>query len=136
MNTDWARVRDLMAAAIDTCERIEQAGFREEDRGLTTDIGGTAVSLNDMMVSAWTLPENLRYRIIRARHEEGSDLSYIPETARILTAMAAAAAELIGAGHQKPESCRDELDRALDWYRSHATSILEQFVQHSRGDSD
>jgi hypothetical protein len=33
------------------------------------------------MVSAWILPENLRYQIIRDRHESGVDLPYVPEAA-------------------------------------------------------
>jgi hypothetical protein len=54
------------------------------------------------MVSAWTLPENLRYRIIRDRHDKGIDLPSVPEAARVIIRMAEACSELIGAGRANP----------------------------------
>ena len=76
MPTDWNLIRDMMAAVIDSCEQIEAAGYAEEDRDLTVDVSGHSISIQDFMVSAWTLPENLRYQIIRDRHEKGVDLAY------------------------------------------------------------
>jgi hypothetical protein len=81
MPTDWNLIREMMAAVIDSCEQIEAAGYTEPDRDLTVDISGQKVSVQEFMVSAWTLPENLRYRIIRDRHDKGVDLPYIPEIA-------------------------------------------------------
>jgi hypothetical protein len=53
------------------------------------------------MVSAWTLPENLRYRIIRDRHDKCADLPYIPKAACALIGWQKRDAELIGTGETK-----------------------------------
>jgi hypothetical protein len=84
MPTDWNLIREMMAAAIDSCEQIEAAGYSEQDRDLTIDVSGQKISVHEFMVSAWTLPENLRYRIIRDRHDKSIDLPYIPEAARVV----------------------------------------------------
>lgn len=130
MKTDWHLVRDMIGAAIDACERIEATGYREEDRDAIIDIEGQEVTVHDILVSAWTLPENLRYRIIRARHEDGADIAYIPETARILLAMAQACAELIGAGETGPGS--DDARDAIDWIGRHAVPGIEQAIAAKR----
>lgn len=72
MKTDWNVVRNLMNAAIDACERIEASGYVEADRDAVIDIAGQEVSVHDLLVSAWTYPEKLRYQIIRERHDAGS----------------------------------------------------------------
>jgi HD-like signal output (HDOD) protein len=107
MKTDWNLIRDVLNAAIDSCERLEQAGYAEEQRSRSVQVGGRQVNVLEFLISAWTLPENVRYEIIRARHDENLDLPYVPETARILTAVAAACAELIGAGgrHRPSHIC-------------------------------
>ena len=65
--TYWNLIREMMAAVIDSFEQFEAAGYTELDRSLTVDISGKKVSIYEIMVSAWTLPENLRYRIIRRK---------------------------------------------------------------------
>lgn len=70
MKTDWNVIRGMMNAAINACERIEASGYAETDRDATINVGGQQVSVRDMLVSAWTYPENLRYQIIRQRHEK------------------------------------------------------------------
>jgi hypothetical protein len=102
MPTDWNLIRDMMSAVIDSCEKIEAAGYTEKDRDLTVDVSGKTVSIQEFMTSAWTLPENLRYQIIRERHEKDLDLPYVPEAARIIVRMAEACSELIGAAEGKP----------------------------------
>ena len=102
MKSDWNLIREMIGAAIDACERVEAAGYTEADRDATIDVGGQQVSVQDFLVSAWTLPENLRYQIIRERHDKAADLPYVPEAARILVATAQASAELIGAGEKSP----------------------------------
>jgi hypothetical protein len=47
------------------------AGYAEQHRGRTVAVNGQQVSVQDFLVSAWTLPENVRYAVIRQRHEEG-----------------------------------------------------------------
>lgn len=118
MPTDWNLIRELMAAVIDSCEQIEAAGLTEQDRGLTIDVSGQKVSVQDLMVSAWTLPENLRYQIIRNWHDKGSVLPYVLETARAIVKMAEACSELVGAGDIKPAEA--EARSAIRWYREHA----------------
>jgi len=62
MKTDWALIRDMMRAAIDACERVEAAGYTENDRDASLSIGGREVTVHDILVSAWTYPETVRYR--------------------------------------------------------------------------
>jgi hypothetical protein len=130
MATDWNLIRELMAAVIDSCEQIEAAGYTEQDRGLTVDVSGQTVSLQEFMVSAWTLPENLRYQIIRDRLAKGAGLPYIPETARAIVKMAEACSELVGAGEAKPAEA--EARRAIQWYRAHAVPHILQAIAASR----
>ena len=131
MKTDWKLIRDMMNAAIDTCERVEACGYKEDDRDATTEVGGQLVSVQDVFVSAWTYPETMRYRIIRDRHDSGTDLAYVPETARILIAMAQACGELIGTEvDQLPVG--DELRKMIDWFETHAPSTIENAIAERR----
>jgi hypothetical protein len=130
MSTDWKLIREMMAAVIDSCEQIEAAGYAERDRDLTVEISGRKVSVHEFMVSAWTLPENLRYRIIRDRHDRGVDLPYVPELARIMVRMAEACAELVGAGDAKPADA--EARSAIQWYRAHAAPHIQQAIAAAR----
>jgi hypothetical protein len=82
------------------------------------------------MVSAWTLPENLRYRIIRDRHDKGIDLPYVPEAARVIIRMAEACSELIGAGRANP--AEQEAHAAIQWYRAHAVPRVQQAIAMAR----
>lgn len=113
MQTDWETVRAMMNAAIDACESTERAGYTEHHRTITVNDAGATVF--DVMTSAWTLPESMRYRIIRARHDAGLDSPYVPETARILVAMAQAAAELVGA--KSCSTLEQPLGEMIDWYK-------------------
>ena len=130
MSTDWNLIREMMAAVIDSCEQFEAAGYTELDRSLTVDISGQKVSIYEIMVSAWTLPENLRYRIIRERHERGVDLSYIPEGSRAIVRMAEACSELIGIGEAK--SAEAEARSAIQWYRAHAVPHVQRAIATAR----
>lgn len=130
MTTDWDQIPAMMNAAIDTCERIEASGYSAADRDATVAVNGQEVSVGDILASAWTYPENLRYAILRARHEAGADLAYRPETARILVAMAEAGAELIGAGETRP-AARD-IQAMVDWFRDHAAPSLERAIADRR----
>ncbi|MBB3004019.1 HD-like signal output (HDOD) protein [Paraburkholderia tropica] len=126
MKTDWNLIRDVLNAAIDSCERLEQAGYAEEHRSRSVQVGGRQVNVLEFLISAWTLPENVRYEIIRARHDENLDLPYVPETARILTAVAAACAELIGAGGTPP--AEPHVREMIDWYRNHFDPNVERAI--------
>jgi len=117
MKTDWRLIREVLNAAIDSCEALDQAGYAEEHRSLSVQVSGRQVSVQEFLISAWTLPENARYEVIRARHDKDLDLAYVPETARILTAVAGACAELIGAGDTPP--AEPYMRGMIDWYRNH-----------------
>ncbi len=130
MKSDWNLIRGMMGAAIDACERIEAAGYTESDRDASIDVGGQQVSVQDFLVSAWTLPENLRYQIIRERHDQATGLPYVPEAARILVAMAQASAELIGAGDTAPT--RDDIQKMIQWFGNHAAPGIEQAIADRR----
>ena len=96
--TDWALVRRMMQAAIDFCEQVETAGYRETDRDATA-------------------------AIIRQRHEADDDIGYVPETARVLTAMAAACAELCGAKTRTGDAAGTA--EMLRWFEMHAGETLK-----------
>lgn len=91
-----------MSTVIDSWEQIETAGFNEEHRSATVEIKGVDYSVQEFLISAWTLPKTIRYQIIRERHEARNDLSYVPEAARTLVSMAQACAELIEAANTAP----------------------------------
>ena len=110
-------IREALNAAIDSCEGLDQAGYAEEHRSLSVQVNGQQVSVQEFLISAWTLPENARYEIIRARHDKNLDLAYVPEAARILTAVAGACAELIGSGDMPP--AEPYMRGMIDWYRNH-----------------
>lgn len=130
MPTDWKLIRELMASVIDSCEQIEAAGYTEQDRHLTVDVSGQKVTVQDIMTSAWTLPENLRYQIIRERRNMGADLPYTPEVARVLVKMAEACSELVGAGEVKP--AETEVRSAIQWYRTHAIPQIQRAIANAR----
>ncbi|WP_455874794.1 hypothetical protein [Rhizobium yanglingense] len=102
--TDWELIRDMMAAAIDACE---------SDRDAAVSVRG-----------AWTYPENIRYAIIRERHEKADDRAYVPEASRTLVAMAHAAAEIIGSGQPKAPAA-DDIRKMITWFGSHAVPGVE-----------
>ena len=122
MRTDWNLVRKMMATAIDSCERMEELGYSELQRDKRVKTNDAEVSVNDIVVSAYTYPELIRYRIIRERHTADADLPYVPETARILAGMAAACAELINAADVQP--AQKDIEQMINWYREHALPNL------------
>jgi L-serine deaminase len=130
--TDWMMVRQMMNAAIDFCEKVEASGCHESDRAATTVVDGQAVSVQDVLTSAWTYPEAMRYAIIRQRHEDDDDLAYVPETARILTAMAAACAELCGSKSGTAEAAG--VAGMLAWFETHAGDTLESAIAKRRAE--
>jgi len=132
VRTDWELIRAMMRSAIDACERLEALGVGENDRDAWVEIAGRQISVFEILTSAWTYPETLRYQIVRDRHEKGADLPYVPETARVLVNMAQACAELIGARDAAPAGadCR----RMMRWYDEHALSGIERAIKARRGD--
>lgn len=124
MKTDWKNVREAMNAAIDSCERLEQLGYTEQHRGRTVEVNGQAVSAYEFLISAWSMPENVKYHIIRQRHDDKVDLPYFPETARILTSAVAACAEAIGADGST--SANSSLQGMTRWYLDHFIPNIEK----------
>ncbi len=118
MATDWKTIRELMSAVIDFAEGVEMAGYEEQDRGRIMRVNGQQISLFDFMASAQSLPEDLRYRIIRERHDKGADAPFIPETARMIRSMGEACAELVDAAEVKPAEKRVQM--TIHWYSEYA----------------
>ena len=129
--TNWNLVRDMMKAAIDACERMEAVGLKESDRDAAISVGGQDVTVQDFLTSAWIYPENIRYAIIRGRHALGDDLAYVPEAARILVAMAQAAAETGSDQHRT--AVVDDIREMIAWYEVHAVPGIEQAITDRRG---
>jgi hypothetical protein len=130
--TDWALVRKMMNAAIDFCETVEVSGYDEADRDAEIVVGGQPITVQDILTSAWTYPEALHYAIIRNRHDADDNVAYVPETARILRAMADAAAETIGA---KADVATAETTRMLSWFEEHAGPSLMAAIHARRSSS-
>lgn len=56
MKTDWQQIREMMKTVIDNCEQLRTAGFREEHGSVTVEIKGVDYSVQEFLISAWTLP--------------------------------------------------------------------------------
>jgi hypothetical protein len=129
--TDWNLVREVMNAAIDACEHAERLGVGEDDRELVTT-KPPIVSVFDVLTSAWTYPETLRYEIVRARHDVGDDVPYRLELARIIAAVGETCAELVGArkldapapSARGPQTIRTRTEAMANWYRDRFRAAL------------
>jgi hypothetical protein len=132
LKTDWNLIRDAINAAIDSCEALENIGYREEDRGKTITVGGRSVSVQDFLVSGWSIAELARYQVIRERHEKGEDLPYVPEASRILIAVAQACAELV-AGGENPAG-GDFVRGMAGWFREHFDPNIRKAIQSTAQD--
>ncbi|WP_282348417.1 hypothetical protein [Pseudomonas sp. PS01301] len=130
MRTDWQQICEMMNTAIDSCEKIELAGFNESYRSAVVTINGVDNSVAEFLISAWTLPENLRYQIIHGRHAAGVDSPYVPEAARILTAMVQACSELIGAADQAPAA--KAIAGMNHWYSSYAVPNIVKAIHQAK----
>jgi hypothetical protein len=126
MTTDWNLVRSMMETAISSCEQIEAMGYTEAHRDIVVETPSGKATVFELMVSAFTYPENMRYQVIRDRHDAGADLPYTHEFARILVAMAQAGAELVGGKEAAPAAAG--LQQMLAWYRDHALPSLRQAI--------
>ncbi|NIE63144.1 hypothetical protein F3J17_04585 [Burkholderia sp. Ax-1719] len=129
MKTDWALIRAVINTAIDSCEALEDVGYSETDREKVIDVGGRSISVQDFLVSGWTIAEDVRYQVIRERHERGEDRRYIPETSRILVAVTEACAELVSGG-QDPAG-GDAARRMAEWFREHFDPNIKSAIKVS-----
>ena len=127
MKTDWNQIREMMNTVIDSCEQIENAGYSEQHRSATVEIKGQEYSVQEFLISAWTLPENIRYKIIQERHDKGVALPYVPEAARILVSMAQACGELIGAHDAAP--AQQAIRGMNHWYSSYAVPNIKAAIE-------
>lgn len=129
--TDWVLIRELTAAAIDACESAERLGAGETDRPLLT---GGGANVFDVMTSAWTYPENVRYSVLRARHTLGDDAPYRSELGRALGEVAAVCAELMGATRLDDVPAaggipvRATVRSLLRWYREEMPTQLARAI--------
>lgn len=134
MKTDWQQIREMMNTVIDSCEQIETAGFNEEHRSATVEIKSVDYTVQEFLISAWTLPENIRYRIIRERNEAGNDLPYAPEAARILASMTQACAELVGAADTA--TAQKAIAGMNHWYKAYALPNMTTATRLAKEESD
>ncbi|GAB2586727.1 hypothetical protein ISP15_11565 [Dyella jejuensis] len=81
MATDWKLIREVLDTVIDSCERLERNGYTGQHRDISIDVGESSVSVCDFMVSAWTLPENVLYQIIRQRTKAQNARLFAMDTA-------------------------------------------------------
>ena len=132
MNTDWKLIKNLLNTTIDALESAESCGDLREKSPELINVNGTQVSVFDFLQSAWTYPENLKYEIIRDRHDLNDDKAYTPELARALVEAAKLASELIGASevNQKPngassESIEEKINKLSKWYSEHFAAKLK-----------
>jgi hypothetical protein len=125
--TNWDLIRDVINTAIDSCEALENIGYREADRGKVIDINGRSISVQDFLISGWTIAEQVRYQVIRERHEKDEDLRYVPETSRILVAVTEACAELI-AGGENPAG-GEAARRMAGWFREHFDPGVKKAIE-------
>jgi hypothetical protein len=127
MATRWTEMRALVNAAIDACEAVEKLGVTESDRELATQIGGSMVSIHDLMTTAWVYPENVRYQVVRARHDAGLDKAYVDDLSRALAHVGMLCAELVGApdwsiaagNPADGQSLAELISDLTAWYRTH-----------------
>lgn len=129
MKTDWNLIRSMMETAIGACEQIEAMGYIDAHRNLSIETSQGHVTVFDLIVSAFTYPENIRYQIIRARHDAGADQPYVHEFSRILVAMAQSSAELVGGKDAAPAS--ESLEQMLAWYRDNALPNLRKAIEQA-----
>lgn len=97
MTTDWGLIRRVMNSALDACERLDRIGITEDDRSASTRVGEVDIRVWDFLQSAWVMPENFAYMVVRLRHDLNDDTPYTTEQARILKGVADFCSELIGA---------------------------------------
>lgn len=98
METNWQLIRRVLNTAVDACEAVEKTGVTEANRGDSFEVNGvTSGTMWDYLQSGWVAPENLRYAIIRARHELGEDKPYTNELSRIMEEVGYLSAEMVGA---------------------------------------
>ena len=121
--TDWDRIRNVFAAAIDFCEQMEVLGYSEDARTQSALINGSEVSAREVVTSAWSIAEATRYAVIRSRHVTDNDLPYMPETARIITAAAGVCAELVHSDGKLAPSAG--IDHLTTWLKSDGLKALE-----------
>ena len=124
MPTDWTLVRKLMNAAIDACEHAERLGVNETHRALPTGVDD--VTVRDVLTSAWTYPENVKYDVIRARQRLGDSRPYKPELARALEHAASVCGELVGSDLVgEDRNSASQVEALARWYEEVMTPQLE-----------
>lgn len=130
MKTDWKQIREMMNTAIDSCEQIEVAGYNEKHRVATVSIEGREYSVQDFLISAWTLPESIKYKIIQDRHDKGCNLQYVPEASRIILAMAQACVELVGAKSCAPAQL--PIEGMKRWFSDYAVPNVRIAIESAQ----
>jgi len=135
--TDWALIRKLMNAAIDTCENIENLGVNESHRSVVVK---DTVTINDYLISAWAAPENLTRQVICKSHELGQSKPYTDELARTMSSIGSLCSELVKlenidqkSDSQNPLSIKDDIEQLCNWYETYCVPELQK-AMNAAGD--
>ena len=141
MKTDWNLIRELMNAAIDSCEQVENLDVSVSERAAFNVINNQRVTVWEYLQSAWIYPENSSYFITRARHVLGENKPFTPELARTLQGAALFCSELIGATKLdipvrdvNPHSSGEKSIRRLaldlvEWYKNDFVSGVQKAIE-------
>ena len=142
MNTRWDLIKGLMTAVLDTCERIEALNISPEEKSATF-ASIRPVSVFEMLYSMQNYPDDVAYRVIRARHALADNKPFSSDLEKALINAARVCAELIGAsrvqepagktGAHAPEqqSIEESIVKLSQWYKQVEHQIT-QAVTDSR----
>ena len=132
MKTDWQLVRELMNSVIDACEAVENLDLTPNDHD--TPLATSPANVWDALQSSHIYPENVRYEIIRVRHDMENDKDFTPESARALVNAAKVCAELVGAGEAQP--IQEPVRKLAHWYSAHMVPQISNAVELKRTPRD
>ena len=132
MKTDWQMIRELMNSVIDACEAVENLDLSADERD--TPLATSPANVWDAIQSSWIYPENVRYEVIRARHQLENDKHFTPESARALVNAAHVCAEMIGAGEAQP--IQNSVKKLAQWYPNHLVPQVTNAIETKRNSSN
>ena len=145
MRSNWKLIRELVNAAIDSCELAESLDIKDEEWPATMKVKERDVSAWDFLQSSWRYPENLRDCLVRARHGLGEDRKYTDELQRTLTLTGMLAAELVGLEKfsqpvlgvdpyhpDQAQSAQHLVQGLIDFHRQHLIPNLPKLISSFR----
>jgi hypothetical protein len=132
MKTDWQLIRELMNSVIDACEAVENLGITATE--CVTPLAASPAIVRDALQSSWIYPKNVRYEVVRIRHQLENDKHFTQESERALVNAAKVCAELIGAGEAQP--IRNSVRKLAQWYPTHMVPQITNAITTQRKSPD